>query len=271
DLKQKSPGYLLVTLEPKDDEDTVAIRAEFDDGTGNVTTDLLSPDAQCSLDDPDDALSKHLSIAVGKAKGVKTIEFFLSWRHFDRPVHEWKAKAGLGKPKVLKQFRNTVVRSLDRLTLEEHSEEWLTSLQDKRNRLQACCDEELHTFSYRVTNLDSDALAEDLPEGCDTLILKLLTALPNDHDDLEQLMGTVLWSSIPLWIWSYGVPTDATKLLEKIDALLRVAHLKDSATFAEVIRKERSCLHDLGVLCDCSHRLPVLVDWKNGRLRQPAT
>ncbi|MEM9485302.1 MAG: 5'-methylthioadenosine/S-adenosylhomocysteine nucleosidase, partial [Cyanobacteria bacterium P01_F01_bin.116] len=40
DLKQKSPGYLLVTLEPKDDEDTVAIRAEFDDGTGNVTTDL---------------------------------------------------------------------------------------------------------------------------------------------------------------------------------------------------------------------------------------
>ncbi|MBT9317480.1 phosphorylase family protein [Leptothoe spongobia] len=267
--QEKSPGYLLVTLEPKDDEDTVAIRAEFDDGTGHVTTDLLPPDAQCSLDDPNDTLSKHLSVAVGKAKGVKTIEFFLSWRHFDRPVHEWKVKAGLGKPKELKQFRNTVVRSLDRLILEDFSDEWLECLQNKLIRLRKCCDQELLTLSHPVTDLDFEALAEDLPEGCDTLILKLLTALPDDHEDLEQLMATVLWSGIPLWFWSYGAPADTTKLLDHIDTLLRASYLKDSATFAEVIRKERTRLPDLGLLCDCPHRLPVLVDWKNGRLRQP--
>ncbi|EKV00580.1 nucleoside phosphorylase [Leptolyngbya sp. PCC 7375] len=267
---EKSPGYLLVTLEPKDDEDTVSIRAEFDDGAGNVTTDLLPPDAQCSLNEPDRALSKYLSVAVGKAKGVKTIEFFLSWRHFDQPVHEWKIKAGLGKPKELKQIRNTLVRSLDRLTLEDFADEWLECLQQKLTRLQACCDEDLLTLSHPVTELDFEALAEDLPEGCDTLILKLLAALPDDHEDLEQLLGTVLWAGIPLWFWSYGPPADTTKLLEQIDHLLQAVNLKDSATLAEVIRKERSRLPDLGLLCDCPHRLPVLVDWKNGRLRQPA-
>ncbi|ESA36631.1 nucleoside phosphorylase [Leptolyngbya sp. Heron Island J] len=266
----KSPGYLLVTLEPKDDENTVAIRAEFDDGAGSMTTDLLPPDAQCSLDAPDEALSKYLSVAVGKAKGVKTIEFFLSWRHFDQPVHEWKIKAGLGKPKELKQFRNTLVRSLDRLTIKNYSEEWLKGLRDKLTRLQTCRNEDLLTLSHPVTELDCDVLAKDLPEGCDTLILKLLTVLPEDHDDLEQLLGTVLWSGIPLWFWSYGPPADTTKLLEQIDHLLRAVNLKDSATLAEVIRKERSRLPDLGLLCDCPHRLPVLVDWKNGRLRPPA-
>ncbi|MEO0868499.1 MAG: nucleoside phosphorylase, partial [Cyanobacteria bacterium J06642_11] len=159
--KEKSPGYLLVTLEPKDDEDTVAMRAEFDDGSGTITTDLLSPDAQCSLDTPDDELSKHLSVAVSKAKGVKTIEFFLSWRHFDRPVHEWKVKAGLGKPKQLKKIRNTVVRSLDRLTLEDFAEEWLDCLREKLTRLQTCCDQELLTLSHLVTELDFDILEEN--------------------------------------------------------------------------------------------------------------
>ena len=55
-----------------------------------------------------------------------------------------------------------------------------------------------------------------------------------------------------------------------IDDLLSANNLQDSETFAEVIRKKRSTLPHLGLLCDCPTRLPVLVDWKNGRLRQPA-
>ena len=268
--EKKSPGYLLIALDPKDDENTVALTAELHAPDGVIKTDLLPPDVKCSVDEPYDDLSRYLSKAVRKARRVKTIEFFLSWRHFDRPVHEWEVIVDLDVLKQLKVFRNTLVRSLDRLTEEDVVDEWLESLQEQLTRLQDCCDAELVSYCHTVAKLNCDKLQGDLPEGSDYLILKLLSALPKDQNDLRKLKSIVLWSGIPLWFWSYAPPTDPAQFSKKIDDLLSANNLQDSETFAEVIRKKRSTLPHLGLLCDCPTRLPVLVDWKNGRLRQPA-
>lgn len=269
--KSPTPNYLLIALEPKDDEDTVGFTAELHSADGTVLdTNLLPPGAKCSIEEPYEDLSKHLTEAVRKATQVKTIEFFLSWRHFDQPVHEWKASTGFGRPKQLKSFRSTLVRSLDRLTQDDFVDELLGNLDAQLTRLQECCDLDFAKYCHDVMALDWDTLEGDLPVGTEYLIFKLLSALPEDEGDLQELLSIVLWSGIPIWFWSYHPPSDTKQLSKIINDLLTTNNLQDSATFAEVIRKERPSLSNLGLLCDCPTRLPILVDWKNGRLRQPA-
>ena len=266
---KKSPGYLLITLDPKDDEDTVAFTAELHAPDGTVKTDLLPPGAQCSMDEPYEDLFQLLSEAIRQARNIKSIEIFLSWRHLHKPVHEWQASAGLVM-KPLKRFRNTLVRSLDRVTLRDYLEEWCATLEKKWIRLQGCSDADLGDHCHEVMTLDCDDLEDVFQDDSRHLILKLLSVLPEDEEELKNLLNIMLLSGIPIWFWSYHTPSDVETLSKAIDALLTAHNLKDAATLAEAIRKERKNLPNLGLLCDCPTRLPKWVDWKSGRLRQPA-
>jgi nucleoside phosphorylase len=267
---KKPPGYLLIALDPQDDVDNVAFLAELHTPEGEVQTDLLPPDAKCTLDEPYEELFKLLSEAVRKARNIKTVEIFLSWRHLHKPVHEWKAKAGLAS-QPLKRFRGTLVRSLDRVTLKDYVEEWCEALAEQWSYLQGCDDTSLGNHCHPVTALDWDELATDLSqENPRRLVLKLLSALPEDEEELQSLLNVVLFSGVPIWFWSYTPPPDATQFSEAIDTLLSASAVKDSAALAEVIRLERQNLPDLALLCDCPTRLPQWVDWQSSRLRQPA-
>lgn len=266
---KKTPGYLLIAFEPKDDRDKVALTAEVHAPDGTIRTDLLPPGTVCSINSLQDEPDDHLSMAIQRAGNVKTIEAFLPWQHFHQRIHEWQINVGLGRPKRLRSFRDTVVRSLDRLTQPDWVEEWLETLGDRWNCLQGCCEQELGQYCHKSETCDCEALEEDLFE-LECLVFKLLAALPEAVEDLEQLLSLVIWSGIPIWFWSYGCLEDSKPLLKTIDTLLTADNLQDSATFAAAIRKQRKTLPDLGVLCDCPTRLPVLVDWKQGRLRQPA-
>ncbi|MBE9065285.1 5'-methylthioadenosine/S-adenosylhomocysteine nucleosidase [Leptolyngbya cf. ectocarpi LEGE 11479] len=267
--EKKSPGYLLIALDPQDDEDNVAFTAELHNSDGTIDTSLVPPGAKCSIDQP----SKHLSKAINKAgRDVKTVEFFLSWQHFDRPVHEWQIPRGMGQSQPLKWIRSTLVRSLDRLTQDDDElvDEWLDNLQDRWKRLQDSGAVKLGDYCHEVEGLDCQALGTNLLQQSRYLMLKFLSVLPEDRDDLRQLLGILLESGIPIWCWLYNDYADTKELSEAIDKLLALENLQEPATLANAMREERgNNLPDLGLLCDCPARLPVLVDWKNGRLRQP--
>ncbi|MBT9310822.1 phosphorylase family protein [Leptothoe kymatousa] len=271
--KKQPSSYLLIALDPKDDEDMVGFTAELH-STDSAVPENLFPEGgiQCSLDEPHEDLCRYLSEAFRKAKQVKTIEFFLSWRHFDQPVHDWKVKVDAPLPLPLKLLRNTLVRSLDRLTQEDFVDERIETLETQWDRLQGCCAKELIKSCHEVFTLDCEALAGELLGGDEYIIFKLLSALPTDKQELEQLLSIVVWSGIPIWFWSYCSLSgpDKINLSIKINDFLSADNLQNSATFAEIIKKNRKSVPNLGLLCDCPTRLPVLVDWKNGRLRQPA-
>ncbi|MBE7386282.1 MAG: 5'-methylthioadenosine/S-adenosylhomocysteine nucleosidase [Leptolyngbya sp. SIO1E4] len=257
------PGYLLIGLEPKDDQGRVAIMAELHKD-GAIDSDLLSPDAEGSVKEPEEALYQHLSQAVSKAEKVKTIEFFLSWQHLCCPIHEWKADGGLGSPTPLRRFRNTVVRSLDRAMLGR-ADEWFDTLTQQWERLQALDADNISECCHHVELLDCDKL--DVDDESKHPILKLLTVLPDDKDDLLNLLTILLNSGIPVWFWAYKTP-DVTPLSSAINQLLTADNLKEVATLAETIRKRRKDLPHLGVLFDCPTRRPAFASVSP--YRQPA-
>jgi len=84
------------------------------------------------------------------------------------------------------------------------------------------------------------------------------------------LLVEIIFSKVLVWFWSYGCPQDSSSLNSGLDTILSSANLQDSACLAEAICNNRQNLPNLGVLCECPTRLPVLVDWKNGQLRQPS-
>jgi nucleoside phosphorylase len=265
---KKSLGYLLIACDPTNDLAQVRLTAEIHFPDGTIKTDVLPMGTVCSIDSLQYEPHEHFSQVIRKAGNVKTIEVFLPWRHLHKPIHEWKVDTEIGSPKRLRTFRDTVVRSLDRLTKDIWVEEWLETLDSRWDFLDGCCQQELDQHCHRVDDLDCEVLENDL-SSAEYLVLKLLSTLPEDLEDLEQLLSIVLWSGMPIWFWSYSCPPDSEKLSGEIDSLLNKSNLQDSATFATAINKQRKTLPDLGVLYDCPTRLPVLVDWKNGRLRQP--
>ncbi len=185
-------------------------------------------------------------------------------------MHEWKVKAGLTS-QPLKRFRGTLVRSLDRVILKDYLEEWCSALTERWGCLQGCDETKLGNHCHPVITMDWDELATDLSQDNPRrLILKLLSVLPQDEEELQNLLNIVLFSGVPIWFWSYTPPSDATQFSEAIDSLLNANAVKDSAALAEAIRMERQNLPDLALLCDCPTRIPQWVDWKSSRLRQPA-
>lgn len=266
---KKPPGYLLIALDPIDDRDNVAFTAELHFPDAPPKTDLLPPGQKCSINEVGDLLSE----AIRAAGNVKTIEIFLPWQHLNQPVHEWEIQVsqrlqGRHNRRSLWTIpRDTLVRSLDRLKEEDWIEEWLEDMKDLWQRLQKVAGGELYDICCCADRLDYKALEMAL---LNKLVFKFLSNLPDNEDDLQDLVSVVLFSKVPVWLWSYSSPADSIALSAAIDPLLSACNLIDSATFARAIRERRANLPDLGVLCDCPTRLPVLVDWKNGRLRQPA-
>jgi hypothetical protein len=102
------------------------------------------------------------------------------------------------------------------------------------------------------------------------MVFKFLATLPDDEEHLKRLLSEILFSKVLVWFWSYSSPQDCSSLDSNLDTILRSANLQDSACLAEAICNNRQTLPNLGVLCECPTRLPVLVDWKNGQLRQPS-
>lgn len=272
-LPPKSSDYLLISLDPKDDAGTVEFMAELHRADGTVQNDLLPRGTKCSVEKPDEATSSHealsdvLSNVIEKALGIKTIEIFLSWRHLHKPVHTWQAVYGLDK-EPLQNFRGTLIRSLDRVTLKV-AQEWCTTLEEQWNCLRHCQD--AVNRCHEISSLDCDDLQGDIDTADPGyLIFKLLTVLPEDHQELRRLLNVLLRSGIPLWFWFYCAPNDVVKLSKAIDDLLTVDNLGEESTFAEVVRKKRKQLPDLGLLFDCPTRSPTLIGWKRHPLRSPA-
>ena len=278
-------AYLLISLDPRDDEGTVAFMAELHKPDGQIQTDLVEQGILCSVEEPEEILSDLLSKTISKAlqtireaskaskiktKTTTTIEVFLSYRHLHKPVHQWKAKFGLAI-QPLRNFRRTLVRCLERVTLN-CADEWDEMLEAQLTCLQGCESASLPSRSRKVTELDYDellVLLEDAAPSC--LILKLLMVLPEDLQEREQMLNALFQSGVPLWFWAYQTPTNASDLSTAIDELLTADNLKEAAMLAEAARKKRKQLPDLGLLFECHTRKPRLpVVTKSDHLRQPA-
>jgi nucleoside phosphorylase len=273
---KKLHSYLLIALDPRDDEGTVGFTAEVQSADGEVLkTDLVPRDAKCTIDEPCQYLSQpcqYLSQAIKKAGAeVETVEFFLPWQHFCQPVHKWHVSRGLGQSLPLMQLRNTLIRSLDRLTEEEEIvDEWLKNLKTRWKGLQDSGALALDDSCHEVTTPDFEVLGVDLIQQSRYLIFKLLSVLPDNLDDLRKLFSIILESGIPIWLWLYSAPSDVGELSTAITTLLTSNDtLREPALLAAAIRRDPTNLANLGLLCECPDRLPVLVDWKKGRLRQP--
>lgn len=272
--------YLLVILEPVVDTkpgdesatvDTVRIMAELHVCGEQPRTDLLPRDTQCSIED----IGEHLSEVIPRAGKVRAVEIFLSWHHFGVPVHNWEIRPNSRqsrRPRLKALWRiprNTVVRSLDRLLDPDWSQEWLQDLKDRVQQLQniqqllerhICCNE---------------SFTDDLFEGklAQKLIFKLWETLPEDKDDLADLIFEVIQEKVPLWLWTYKPPTNKENFKTSVDHLLTPENFIDSATLGESILAHRENIQELGFLFDTCTRIPCLptlaVD-ESGRLRQPA-
>ncbi len=262
------PGYLLIALDPIDDRDQVAFTAELHTLDAAPKIDLLPPGQKCSIDEVGDLLFK----AIRAAGDVKAIEIFLPWQHLKQPIHQWEIKISehlKGRHNRIELWEvphDTLVRSLDRLKEESFIDSWIENTSDLWQQLQNRSSGGLQDIYYRADRLDYNALKKSLR---DKLIFKFLSELPEDVDDLQDLLSLVLLRKVPIWLWFYNEPIAPEALSTTIDLLLSASNLTDSATFARAIREQREALPDLGVLCDCPTRLPVLVGWKNSRLRQP--
>lgn len=271
---KKPHSYLLIALDPRDDEGTVSFTAEVQSADGEVLkTDLLPRDAKCTIGDP----SQYLTQAINKAGGeVKTVEFFLSWQHFGQLVHEWKVERAFKKRYDLKLIKNTLIRSLDRLTYEDEDlvADWLSKLTTQWQCLQDSSELSLDYYCHEETTVDFQALGDVLLQKPQCLILKLLSVLPEDPNDLQKLLSDIFESGIPVWLWLNSTPSassDVSELSNAITTLLASNDtLREPALLAAALRRDQASLSNLGLLCECPHRLPVLVDWKKGRLRQPA-
>ncbi|MGB3300340.1 MAG: hypothetical protein WBA76_18915 [Phormidesmis sp.] len=268
-----APGYLLVALDPIDDEDNVRLTAELHVDGKTCRTDFVPPGTTCSVEEVCD----YLSEIIPSAGEVSAVEIFLSWQHLNQPVHQWKIRSsrrtrGWRNTKELWRIpRNTLVRSLDRLQDEGWSAEWLSELEKRLKQLQA-----LNTTVVEAEICCRDYVTEDLFEGAldKKLIFKFLSTLPEDKDELADLLYGVVESKVPIWFWAYELPADLTDFAERVDRLL-VGHenLRESAMLAQLILEQRSDLQELGLLFDCHTRIPKLpalaVD-ESGQLRQPA-
>ncbi|MDX2097215.1 MAG: hypothetical protein SFW36_05515 [Leptolyngbyaceae cyanobacterium bins.59] len=270
EAEEKPPAYLLIALDPIDDRDKVAFTAELHySSDASPKTDLVPQGRKCSIHEVGDFLSE----AIQSAGNVKTIEIFLPWQHLKQPVHQWEIQisqrlgARRNRRSLWKIPRDTLVRSLDRLKEESWIDEWIEDMQERWQRLQRWRGEELQLICCCTENLNCEELQEALRNK---LVFKFLSSLPEDEADLQDLLIEVLFSNVLVWFWAYECPSDTNAFSSTIDPLLSPQNLIDSATLARVIREQRQALPNLGVLYDCPTRLPVLVDWKNGRLREPA-
>ena len=268
-----APSYLLVTLDPVDDEDNVRLTAELHVDGEMRRTDFVPPGTTCSIEDVCD----HLSKVIPQAGEVSAVEIFLSWQHLNQPVHQWKIRASRrtsgqrNKRELWRIPRNTVVRSLDRLKDEYWSEEWLSELEKRLEQLQ-----DLKTAVAEAEICCRDCISEDLFEGLldRKLIFKFLSTLPEDKGDLADLLYEVVESKVPIWFWAYELPANLTDFAERVDRLLaQHENLRESAMLAQLILDQRSDFQELGLLFDCHLRIPQLptlaVD-ASGQLRQPA-
>jgi nucleoside phosphorylase len=264
----KPPGYLLIALDPIDDRDEVAFTAELHFAEASPKTDLLPPGKKCSIHEVGDFLSE----SIRAAGNIKTIEIFLPWQHLNQPVHQWEIQISQrlqgrhNHRSLWKIPRDTLVRSLDRLKETDWIDEWIEDMKSLWPQLQNVDIKQLQDICCCTDNLDYERLKTDL---LNKLVFKFLSGLPENEDDLMDLLSVVIFSKVPVWLWSYGCPGDSNAFSAAIDPLLCAQNMADSATFAQAIREQRASLPNLGVLYDCPTRLPVLVDWKNGRLRQP--
>ncbi|TVQ25105.1 MAG: nucleoside phosphorylase [Leptolyngbya sp. DLM2.Bin15] len=274
-------GYLLVTLEPVvasepveygKEADNVRLMAELHVPGETPRTDYLAHDTQCSIDEVCDVLSQVIPLA-GE---VKAVEIFLVWQHLEQPVHDWKIRssshrsAGRRSRKELWKIpRSTLVRSLDRLQDKLWSEEWLKGLKERWQQLQSL-KENLADYTC-CAEIFTDELFEGFLNK--KLIFKFLMKLPEDRDDLADLLYEVIGSKVPIWLWAYQSPSNPADLSTRLDQLLTLDNLKESALLAQAILNQRQNLQELGLLFDCHTRiprLPTLAVDESGRLRQPA-
>lgn len=269
--EETPPGYLLVTLDPVDDDNTVRLTAELHVDGKTPRTDFLPSGTTCSIED----VCEFLSDVIPCAGDVRAVEFFLPWQHLMQPVHDWKIRSrskqarGRRNHKELWRIpRNTLIRSLDRLQDELWSEEWLKGLKSRLHQLHSleqlmpehiCC---------------CDCLTDDVFDGAleQKFLFKFLVTLPDDQEELASLLYEVVESKVPIWLWMYHDPSDAD-FANRVDALLTLENIKESAALAQAILNQRRNLQELGLLFDCHTRIPRLpnlaVD-ESGRLRPPA-
>lgn len=265
---KKPPGYLLIVLDPIDDRDQVAFTAELHLSNA-LPKELSEKGMKCSINE----VGGFLAEAIWAAGDVKTIEIFLSWQHLNQPIHQWEVQVSRhfqgrrNRRSLWKIPQHTLVRSLDRLLAKELIDQWIEDMQDLWQRLPKAISEESQNICYSASTLDFERLDTDLLHK---LVFKFLSALPEDEEDLQELLFLVVVSKVPVWLWSYSCPQDSVAFSTAIDSLLSAPNLTDSATFAQAICQQRATLPHLGVLCDCPTRLPVLVDLTNSPLRQPA-
>ena len=261
-----NPGYLLIALDPIDDENNVAFTAELHQPNSDPKTDLLPLGQKCSIDAVEDLILK----AINAAGNIKTIEFFLSWQHLKKPVHRWKIQMSqrLGNYRALWQIpRHTLVRSLDRLKEDDWIDELIGDMISIWEKMLGLTDIQLPECCAYLDSLDLENLSTVLQNK---LIFKFSANLPDDEEHLKRLLSEILFSKVLVWFWSYSCHQDCSSLDSSLDTILRSANLQDSACLAEAICNNRQNLPNLGVLFECPTRLPVLVDWKNGKLRQPS-
>lgn len=270
-----SCGYLLVSLQQKAGEVTAFAELHLQ---GEDPERLDSGDGKgfgfvCRLDSikPEDIaeqLAEPLSKWVEQAERQLcqnqainrqiVIEFFLPWQLLDTRVEEWNVSDELGDLCQLREHRGSIVRSLDRvllsglqLRLREGWEILTTHIEQdsiRQNCAEIDCDCQTPTYPSQLSKKPS---------------LKLPKGLPQDPELRTKLIKDLLKSPIPIALWTHNPTFDYKTTSEAFDRLLTRENLQEFADLADEIRRHRRAgpvnpIFDLGMLCDCPHRLPTL-------------
>ena len=161
------------------------------------------------------------------------IEIFLQWQLLDARVDEWDAIDDLQEPCKLREHRGFIVRSLDRVT---------------SSGLQLQLRQSWQTLE-KSSEIDR-TLVELLPEG-----------LPEDLETRQENLKELVKSPVLIAFWTHDPQFDRKTTLAAFEQLLKRENLIEFANLAEEIKRQRQLIcpiSNLGMLCDCPHRLPTI-------------
>lgn len=257
-------SYLLISIQERVGNVNIYLQSKVgDEPIKPVDISEDSPGFNCDFDEipkylPDWVNMVEQSLLSYSDIELLTLEVFLQYCRFDENIaEEWKiSKPKRNNPIPLRNARSFIVRSLDRVidrTLK-------ISLEKKWKILEDCVQKNdvLKSFCQPKTcpsDGDLQSLLIDKPG------LKLVTPLPENDKEREDLFWDIIDAGVPIALWSDHLDCTSDETSKEFDKILNNSNLTDFADLAKKIqqaRAESEILRSLKMLCDCPHRLPTI-------------